>query len=146
MEDHPALVVLKSFFAEMNAWEKGVAARYKAIDWGNTSAEALARDRAIDRQGATAIFEKYCEVGAKATRLQDQGLSFNPDRPEYDPEGEVVVAVTERPGKVIVETKQTYLLKWRMKYEIVETPNGWRIRDNRKRSSDKNPRWDRDML
>lgn len=62
MEDHPALAVLKSFFAEMNAWEKGVAARYKAIDWGNTSPEALARDRAIDRQEATAIFEKYCEV------------------------------------------------------------------------------------
>lgn len=146
MEDHPAVTVLKAFFAEMNEWEKRAAARYEAIDWGNTSEEALAHDRDLNRQEITAIFDKYCEVGSQATRLQDQGLSFNLDQPEYDPDGETIVDIIAKKGKVIVETQQTYLLKWKMKYELVETADGWKIRDNRKRSSDKNSRWKRDIL
>jgi hypothetical protein len=144
--DHPAVQVLLAFFAEMNAWETEMSRHHHSTRGINTSAEKLSQDRAIQRKRLEEIFEKYCEVGAKCERLEDEGLSFNLDSPEHDPEKEMIESVVVKPGKVIVETKQPLPTGWRYRYEVVDCGGAWRVRDNRKYSSAKNPTWRKHLL
>jgi hypothetical protein len=110
---HPAVQVFLSFFAEMNAWETEMSHYHHSTSGVNTSKEKLAQDRAIHRKHLEEIFEKYCEVGAKCKRLEDEGLSFNLDSPEHDLENERIESVVVKPGKVIIETKQPHPRGWR---------------------------------
>jgi hypothetical protein len=145
--DHPAVQVLLSFFNEMNAWENEMSRYVSSIDRSNTSQEKQARDMAIHRKQLEEVYEKYCEVGARAERLQDLGLSFSRGLATHDPEREKIVSVSVTPGRVIVETKESAATGgWGYKYEIVEKDGAWRVRDNRERNSEKNPNWREDML
>lgn len=145
--EHPAVQLLKCFFSEMNAWEAEASRQYKSIEWGKTPREVIERDGKLQRQKLVEIFEKYCEVGTKAKRLQDQGLAFNLDQPEYDPERELILSVLEKPRKVVIETQRTYQGRFKFKYEVVQVGAGWRVRDNRKISSERDPpKWEAHCL
>lgn len=144
MASHPAVQVLQAFFLEMDAWESEAARHHRSVDWGNADQAQLARDRVLQRQNMEQIFEQYCEVGKQAERLQDQGLSFNLGQPEH--EGETVVRVTERAGKVLVETEQPQSRGWEFRYELLQIAGEWRLRDRRKRRCKGQERWSKDLL
>jgi|PlaIllAssembly_1097288.scaffolds.fasta_scaffold05189_2 hypothetical protein len=144
--NHPAVQVLEAFFAEMNRWGAEAIRQYEAIDWGNVDQEAIALDRRKQREALTAIYERYCDIGGNAERLQDEGIAIKLDRPEYDPLGEDVISVMEKSGVVVVETKQNQRPNWKFRYELVSKEGEWRVRDTRKRCSEQNPKWKRDML
>ena len=144
-DSHPAVETLRSFFAAMHDWGAEMVCHHRAIDWDNVDEPGLERDRAEQRKKIEAIFNRFCEVGVKAERLEGTGLAFrNP--PEYNLDHEHILSVSEKPGKLVIETKQSHGLGWRYKYELVPGGEGWRIRDNRKYCSDKNPSWRAHML
>ncbi len=144
--NQPAVETLRSFFLAMRGWGQEMIRHHRSLEWGNVDEAALERDRAEQRQRIEAIFESFCEVGSKARRLQDMGLAFDGDSPEYDPDYQPIETVRVAPGKVVIETRETNKLRWRFRYELVAVGEAWRIRDNKKRSSDKDPRWRADLL
>lgn len=145
LSDHPAVIVLKEFFGAMNSWEADALQHHESVDWGNADELQLAVQREVQRRHLEAIFAKYCEIGTQAERLQNQGLSFG-DPPAYSTDGEEVISVTPKGSKLVIETRQTRPPHWKYRYELVQLEGEWRLRDTRKRSSEKNPTWRRDML
>ena len=142
--NHPAADILRSYFSEMNAWERECAAHYKSLDWERgIDKAALDLARASQRKRLEQIFERYCEIGKQAERLQDLG-SYNPDQPEHD--DEEITSLTEKAGKVIIETRQRRFRGWEFRYEVVQVDGNWRLRDNRKFRSQGKPAWKRHML
>lgn len=138
---------LMGFFEDMKQWELEMIEYFKFFDEGNVSEEEDIVQSKQQKEALAEIYEKYCEVGRKAKRLQDQGLSFNPDYPEHGKDAESVTSITEKPSKVIIETKQEIGLRWRYRYELIQVEGEWKVRDNRKRSSDEEyPKWSKDML
>lgn len=73
-------------------------------------------------------------------------MSFNMESPDYDLAHEPIESIHESPRKVIIETRQAIYLRWKYRYELVDTKDGWKIKDNKKRGSDKNPAWRADLL
>jgi hypothetical protein len=112
--DHPAVSVLYSFFKAMNDWGWDMIRHHRSLEGSDVDEELLARDRQIQRRKAEAIFEQYCEAGAKCQRFQDFGLAFT-DPPEYDPELESIPSISERAGGLDVTT-QAELRKTHYKY------------------------------
>jgi hypothetical protein len=144
--EHPAVATLRSFFAAMEACGAKMIEHHASIDWGNADEDVLQGDRARQRRELEAIFEEFCEVGTKAKTLQDMGLAFNLGSPEYDPTNELVTSVCERSRRIVVETQQINEARWRFRYELVNVDGRWKVRDNKKRGSDRNPAWRPDLL
>lgn len=145
-DGHPAAANLRSFFAAMKAWGDEMIRHHRSIDWDHADEQELDRNKVEQRARLASIYASFCESGPKARRLRDEGLAFHGDSPEYDPEFQPIVAIEERDGRVVIETKQTNKFGWRYRYELVEVGGSWRIRDNKKRGSDKNPAWEPDLL
>ena len=142
---HPAVKLLLEFFCKLNEWESETNRQYEAIDWESFS-EAENSTQVSERKRALAgIFAEYCDVGANATRLQDQGLSHSA-RPQHDPEVEKIIEVREEAGTVVVETRETVGSKWFWKYEVVRTKDGWKVKDKRYRKLKPEGRWSKDIL
>ncbi|NLS92810.1 MAG: hypothetical protein GXX96_11700 [Planctomycetaceae bacterium] len=137
---HPALEVLLAFFSEMNAWELQAAEQHRA----KVDRTQFERNRALRRAKLEEIFERFCEVGKEAERLQDVGVSFSLGKPEH--EGESIVRTTERAGTVTIETEQPEERGWQYKYQLVDVAGEWRIRDNRKYRSKGETKWSKDLL
>ncbi|MBN2577534.1 MAG: hypothetical protein JXB10_00900 [Pirellulales bacterium] len=125
----------------MNTWEVEAYQQDKSIDEEALTEEEYNRIFENDRKKLERIFKKYCEQGTKAKRLRDPGYSCG-DPTDYDPENEIIVSVTEKANKVIIETKQIRHWCWKMKYEMINIKGEWRIKDNRKYSSEINKRWE----
>ena len=142
---HPSLAVLKSFYAEMHAWESKESDNYKAIDWDNITEEELEADRKVSHKRLTAIFEEHCEVGAKAQRLQDAG-AFQLDQSEYDLDKEEILSVREVNDRVVVEVKQNHSMKQFRKFELVEREGAWLIKDNVKWRFKETSNWSAGLL
>jgi|GEM_PF-1719050 len=144
--DHPAVAAFRSFFNAMNSWGAEMIDYDRSFLGGDFDEDVLRRDQALQRKNLEAIFETYCEAGLKAKRLQDAGMSYDPESPDYDLARELIVSVVETAGKVVIETKQTDKTGWRFRYDLIDTGDNWKLRDNKKRASDKNPQWRPDML
>jgi len=142
---HPALVVLKSFYAEMYEWETEESDNYKAIDWKNVTEEELEADRKASRDKLTVIFVEHCEVGSKAQRLQDAG-SFQVDQPEYDLDKEEILSVQEEGNKVFVEIKQNHSMNQFRQFELIERGDAWLIKDNVKWRFKQDNKWQPGLL
>ena len=143
-KNHPAAKVLQAFFSEMTAWETDVAQYYKSVDWGNASQEILDRAKEQYRERLEAIFQKYCQAGAQAERLQDAGISYDPSQPEHGDES--IISLTEKGRKVIIETRQMRPHGWEYRYELVQMDGRWLLRDTRKYRFQGDTDWERDML
>jgi hypothetical protein len=144
--NHPAIATLESFFAAMNSWGAEMIEYYSALRGRSVDMEALRRDQAEQRRKLEAIFVEYCEAGLNAKRLRDTGMSFDLDTPDYDPAHEPIVAVSESRGRFVIETKQTHKLEWNFKYELTQVDGRCKLRDSKKRRSDKDAAWRPDML
>lgn len=117
--DHPAVETLRSFLMAMKGWGEEMIQYYGSLDWDNADESDLRRDRGEQRKRLESIFEAYCEAGLKAKRLRDEGMAYDLDTPEYDPDHQPMESVLISPGKVIVETRQTNKLRWRFRYELI---------------------------
>lgn len=144
ISEHPAVRCLLSFLSARDRWERESSRAYDAIDWEKSTEDDLARIRDECRNNIEIIFDRYCEIGAKAKRLRDAGQSFNIRT--SNELSEQVISVEERRGSVVVETRETTGARWRFRYELVDTPSGWRIRDDRRYRSDVDLRWKADVL
>ena len=143
--NHPAAKALQAFFSEKNDWETDIAQYYKSVDWGNSSQEELDSAKARYRAWLEAIFEKYCQAGAEAERLQDTaGISYDPSQPEHG--DEAIISLTEKGRKVIIETRQMRPHGWEYRYELVQVDGRWLLRDTRKYRFQGETDWERDML
>ena len=140
--EHPAVKRLLAYFNAMNDWGSRAQLQSDAIDWERTTTEEVNQLRDSWREQLTGIYSEYCEVGVDAKRLRDSGVSFNRGRQFY----EEVTAVNHKGDKIIIETQQTEAARWRYCYELVLVGDIWRIRNNRKQSSDKDRRWKTDLL
>ena len=138
--DHPAVTVLRSFMADTHAWEADMLHLHKTRDWENSTDEQVDKEHEELRSKLAVIFEKYCEVGTRAKRVNDQ-LHCGGAEPDYNPETEQVLAVTQRGKSVIVETKMAHNFRFKLKYELVQVEGQWKIRDNRKRSFEFEDKW-----
>jgi len=142
--DHPAVEVLLAFFAEMNAWETEVARHYKSIDWAHGDYDELQQANMSHRERLDQIFERFCELGKQAERLQERGWTCNLQLPEHS--DETVTSVEEKPGTVIVETQQMRPNGGVFRYELVQMDGQWHVRDNRQRRSEVDASWSKYML
>ncbi|MCX5659739.1 MAG: NTF2 fold immunity protein [Planctomycetota bacterium] len=125
--DHPALRVLLEFWIAMESWEREMLVLGDRIRKGITEAEyAAARDEGKARLAS--IYRLHCEAGDQAERLLDKGLSW-PSEIVHGLSRELVVGIETKRGKVIVESKQSTGMKYRMRYELVEKDGKWKIRD-----------------
>ncbi|WP_417388750.1 NTF2 fold immunity protein [Gimesia sp.] len=122
---------LIDFFGEMYVWESAVIETEERADNDELSEEEIQRYFKKAKEDLALIFEEFCEVGRAAKRLQDEGLSFNIP-PEYDLEENPIESILEKNDKVIIETKPASGLGFCYRYELVNSENGWKIRDNRK--------------
>lgn len=142
--NHPALLVLQSFFAEMHDWEVEAFRAQRAIDYSTVTQKEVEAQQAKLRKEAVAIFERYCEVGSAAKRFKG-GLSYGKP-PRYDPKQEVVLSFDIKRTKVIVETKQNSGWRFKKRYELVERNGTWKIRDNSKFAAVESATWKADIL
>ena len=133
---------LRGFFAAMHEWGTEMIRHYESIEWGKTSQAELDKAKTAQRARLVEVFEAYCEVGSKAERLQDQGLAFDLDEPEYNPDHKIVSKDTTGDRALIVVEGRDFLFR----YELVRKDDRWWIRDNKKRSSKKNEKWKPDIL
>jgi hypothetical protein len=121
--------VLKRFFAAMRQWEMDCAARDRRVD-----KDEISHDRARDECVAAlkAVFAQFCTTWEKPRRAQG-GYQYSTP-PSYNPEGEQILNVERKGGRVIIQTQETTTgYNHRCVYTLVETENGWRIVDNRRR-------------
>lgn len=140
--DNSAVKRLLFFFDAMNAWGSRIQMQDEAIDWAKITEEEYRRLNDSCREELKLIFADFCESGVNATRLKDDGLSYHKGAQFY----EEVTLVKDAGDAVIIETQETAVARWRYRYEMVFENGTWKIRDNRKRSSDRDRRWKKDML
>jgi hypothetical protein len=143
--NHPALKVLRGFMSEMNKWEWELIREdfsdLEELDERTIEAE-LAKRRRKQRDRLAKIFDKYCEGGRTAKRVNDI-LHCGGVEPDYNPQTEKILSVREESDRVIVETQMAHNFKFKLRYELVSMNGKWRIRDNRKCWSDFSPKWSR---
>jgi len=140
-----ALKVLRGFFKAMHDWEWALIREDFADieDWPAEKAEKEVEKRYGKlRQQMAKIFDRYCEVGVKARRVRD-ALHSGGAEPDYNPETERILSVTEKPGKIIVETQMAHNFQFRFKYEVVNVNGKWLLRDNRKCKAAGDEKWSR---
>ncbi len=148
---HPALACLLGFFSEMNRWERGMLDESRELPRmfaGKTEDEVttgIAELRKQARARLAAIFEKYCEAGVNARRVKDT-LHFGGAEPDYNAEKEAVQSLVIKGKRVIIETQMTHQFQYRLRYELVEVNDGWKIMDNRKYYSERLGKWHRHDL
>ncbi len=146
--EHPAYAVLRAFFDAMRGWEEEMLRESKDLPriFEGMSEEQVSSgltERGIAaRKRLAMIFERYCEAGERAKRLADV-LHFGAEQPIYDPNKEEMLSVHELNGRVIIETKTIRDFPLRMRYEMIEHADGWKIRDNRKCFSERLGKWQR---
>lgn len=142
---HPGVKVLYRFISEMESWEWEFI-REDFSDLENASEKVagaeVARRYGILRTGLAKIFEKYCEAGLKAKRMQDE-LHSGGNEPDYNSKTETILSVEDCADTLIVETQMAHNFKFKLRYELVKINNRWRIRDNRKRRADYDQKWSR---
>jgi hypothetical protein len=132
-ERHPAVELLRKFFADMHAWEWEMIREdfsdLEDLEPDQINAEVDKR-RAAQRALLARIFDKYCEAGSKAKRVHDI-LHYGGDEPDYNPKTEKILSVQEAGDKVVVETRMAHNFKFRLRYDLAKNNGKWRIRDNR---------------
>jgi hypothetical protein len=142
---HPAVKALRAFQREMNCWEwEMIKEDFSDLEHLPAAKIDALVDKRRERSRAKlrSIFERHCEAGAKARRVDDV-LHYGGDEPDYNPETEKVLSIQEKAGKVIVETQMAHNFRFRLKYELVESNGQWLLRDNRKCKGDFNDKWKR---
>ncbi|MEZ6072497.1 MAG: NTF2 fold immunity protein [Pirellulales bacterium] len=144
--DHPAAKLLMKFFAEMHSWEAAAARRENAFDWENSTESDYDELTVQEREEVAHIFERFCEVGRLACRLQEGGMSLSLDEPHYNPEKESIESFEESNDVVVIETKQAHHHRFYYRYELVRVGDEWRIRDNKKYAVTKGSSWTEDIL
>lgn len=136
--DHPAVKTLLGFFAEMNRWElEMIHEEREMLREDNPLFAGLTEDQiyaAVKKQthGQLArlarIFNIYCEIGDKASRITE-GLYWG--APDYDPNAERILSVKDHGDGVIIETKTDQGMRYLYKYELIKVGDQWRIREPR---------------
>lgn len=132
----------------MHDWE-WLQIREDYTDIEHLSAEEI--DAEVDRRDARSrallisIFEKYCEAGAMAFRVND-GMHWGGEMPDYDPATEVILSTVDKGDRFIVETQMAHNYKFRFRYELVMVNGKWLIRDDRKRKADFDNSWNHWIL
>lgn len=144
-EVNKAVECLKAFFSELNSWEVETNIEYEAINWDTITDKIHRENMRRWRAKLSGIFAKYCEAGEAATRLNDEGLHLC-GQARHDPEIEKIVSVTDKGRIVVVETREATGSKWYLKYELLSTPEGWKVKDKRHRRLSPDARWTKDIL
>jgi hypothetical protein len=120
--------VLKRFFAAMRQWEKDCAAHDRRADRGAISYDQA---RAECVAALKAVFAQFCTTWEDPRRVRGGFHYATP--PSYNPDGEQILSVERRGGRVVIHTQETTTgYNNHCVYTLVETEDGWRIVDNRK--------------
>ncbi|WP_187781826.1 NTF2 fold immunity protein [Gimesia chilikensis] len=137
---------LIDFFGKMYEWESAVIEMEERADNDEITEDEIQQYLKQAKADLELIFEEFCEVGKTAKRLRDEGLAFSIP-PEYDLEENPIESILEKNNKVIIETKPASGLGFCYRYELINTDNGWKIRDNRKHATlTPDAKWSSDLL
>jgi hypothetical protein len=140
------VTVLRAFQRAMSKWEWEMI-REDFSDLEELPAEAI--DQELRKRGdkqrrlLAKIFEKYCDAGTKARRVND-ALHHGGEEPDYNADTETILWITDKGDTVVIETQMAHNFCFRLRYELVNTAGKWLLRDNRKSASSdgKWGRWD----
>ena len=141
-DEAAAVRILKEFIGAMQNWESEMLRHSATIDWPNAKQEELELHSAQMRRRLAEIFERYCEAGRDAERVNDV-LHCGGGEPDYNAQTERITSVVTRGRKVVVETHQAHNFRHKLRYELVQVDGRWKVRDNRKCSFEYETRWRR---
>jgi len=134
---------LREFFAEMHRWGLAAISNHQQINWETVTEAELNQQRFELRRALTAIYEQYCEAGASAERLQDQGLSFHLDEPEYNPDHPIL---EERVGAEGTSEIQVGGRDFDFRYHLIQRDGRWWLQDKKEFRSKKGGKWKAHLL
>lgn len=127
--DDPAHTLLQ-FFDAMERWELDARATYKAIEAGQLDPGTGA---AAVRSAVAAIFSRFCSTAPSLERFSPGRLSFGAHQPTYGRMREEVVETTVHGDAAVIRTVRQGPPRLTLRYNLVRTEAGWRIRDDRRR-------------
>ena len=128
-EAEEASSVLRAFFQAMNAWEKESKLLYKRAEKGEFDGEEWGRRIATSLE---ALYREFCESGAAPARLQRGNLRYC-SPPEYNADAEKILSVEVDGNVATITTLPTHdPRQFKKIYQLVKSPPGWRLRDNRR--------------
>jgi len=137
------VATLREFFGEMHRWGMEAISGNKQINWETVTETEFDQQKVRLRQTLTAIYERYCAAGASAKRLQDQGLSFDLDEPEYNPDHPITNETFGAEGTAEIQVSGR---DFDFRYHLIQRDGRWSLQDKKERRSKKGGKWKADLL
>ena len=135
-----AVAVLKKFIIAMNKWEVyyyNLTMEY--VDKGEY--EKLEPLDAKKREDLDAIFNTYCTLRERKYGRQ-AALGFPPD---YSPDEEILATEVLKKNKIVIETQEHSVMKYRYRYTLHYKNKEWRI-DKKEVYRRRNDKWEKYLL
>ena len=133
-----AVAVLKKFIIAMNKWE--VYYCTLSMDYRKQGKKEPPLLRPQKKEDIDAIFNTYCTLRERKYGRQAALTVGYP--PEYSPDEEILATEVLKKNKIVIETQEHSVMKYRYRYTLHYKNKEWRI-DKKEVYRRRNDKWEK---